>query len=661
MIHSCASNPTVIVKYRPDIDGLRALAVLSVVFYHAFPRAVTGGFVGVDIFFVISGYLISLILFVEFAHSRFSLAAFYGRRIRRIFPALALCLAAVVSYGFICLIPSELAQVSKHVFFGAAFLSNIALWAEAGYFDSAASLKPLLHLWSLGIEEQFYIVWPAMLCLLFRWKANVGILLLGMFLASFVANIVLSLHSVSDDFYLPMSRFWELLVGAGLAWHGEVDLSEKSRTALSWTALTILLLSVAVFAPEMHFPGWLALLPVAGAAMVILVGPKAAANRWVFSNPAAVWIGLISYPLYIWHWPLLSFAYIIRLGRTPTPLMAAALVAVAILLAWGTYRFVELPMRFGNHHKARTTVLVATIVVLGAVGAGIWIMDGLPGRFPALPGIDARKISIASAESDFKPTAGMAVENHNGVLIARLGNGPSTVVLSGDSVLFQYGPRVQQLADEGKLTVEAIFITGAGCAPVPGVVHREDFARCSDIPRLLQQAVRRTKPQSLVLGSSWSNYYGLEVERHGKRLHGTTSEGKDAFWANLTDLVRSFRTQGVAVYLVRGAVDDHYTRLTPREMMRRSPFGFQVDADMAQISVAELRKNNAVVDAHLSQVAAQTGATLLDAIPDICGEGDSCSGLFGMGEPKFIDGMHLRTVFVKDHVHFLDFLLTKPP
>ena len=160
--------------YRPDIDGLRAFAVLSVVLYHAFPKALRGGFVGVDVFFVISGFLISSILFSEITEHRFSITGFYGRRIRRIFPALAVCLTAVLAYGFVSLLPVELAQLGKHVFFGASFLSNIALWSESGYFDIGASVKPLLHLWSLGIEEQFYIIWPPLLLLAFRMKVPFG-------------------------------------------------------------------------------------------------------------------------------------------------------------------------------------------------------------------------------------------------------------------------------------------------------------------------------------------------------------------------------------------------------------------------------------------------------------------------------------------------------
>src|SRR6516164_2234977 len=251
-------------NYRPDIDGLRAFAVLAVVLYHAFPKALRGGYVGVDVFFVISGFLISSILLKEMAEKRFSLPNFYGRRIRRIFPALAACLAAVLAYGFVCLLPSELMQVGKHVFFGAAFLSNIAIWSEAGYFDLGATLKPLLHQWSLGIEEQFYIFWPALLWIVF-WIKLGGRLLAVLFLVSFAINIWLSITSIVGDFFLPFSRFWELLAGAGLAYRNQIVLTPRMRSWISLGGLAALLISAALFTPEFRFPGWLALVPVAGA------------------------------------------------------------------------------------------------------------------------------------------------------------------------------------------------------------------------------------------------------------------------------------------------------------------------------------------------------------------------------------------------------------
>ena len=403
-------SPHATEKYRPDIDGLRAFAVLSVVLYHAFPKAVRGGYVGVDIFFVISGFLISSILFTEMTEHRFSFTAFYGRRIRRIFPALAVCLAAVLAYGFVSLTPSELAQLGKHVFFGAGFLSNIVLWSESGYFDSAATYKPLLHLWSLGIEEQFYILWPVLLWVVFRLKAKVGRLLAVLFLASFTINVALSITDISADFYLPVSRFWELLAGAALAWRRQIVLSPNVRSWISFAGLAALMTSVAFFTAEMRFPGWLALLPVAGAVAIILAGPEAAMNRIVFSNRAVVFVGLISYPLYLWHWPLISYAYVIRLGKAPTPLMATAIVAASFLLAWGTYRFIEYPVRFGAHRHRSTQVVAACMVVLGACGLALWTKSGFPERFPALPGIDMRKIGDGQTRCGLQ-----AHQGHGGV------------------------------------------------------------------------------------------------------------------------------------------------------------------------------------------------------------------------------------------------------
>jgi peptidoglycan/LPS O-acetylase OafA/YrhL len=645
-------------NYRPDIDGLRAFAVLSVVLYHAFPKELRGGYVGVDIFFVISGFLISSILFNEMGEDRFSFTTFYGRRIRRIFPALAVCLAAVLAYGFVSLTPSELAQLGKHVFFGAGFLSNIVLWSESGYFDSAASLKPLLHLWSLGIEEQFYIIWPALLWMVFRMKAKVGRLLAVLFLASFAINVVLSITNISDDFYLPVSRFWELLAGAALAWQRQIVLKPNVRSWISVAGLAALLTSVALFTPEMRFPGWLALLPVAGAVTVMLAGPEATVNRIVFSNRAVVFVGLISYPLYIWHWPLISYAYVIRLGKEPTPLMATALVAASFLLAWATYRFIEYPVRFGAHRHRSTLIVAVCVAALGASGLAVWTRSGFPERFPALPGIDMRKIGDAKLDADFKPTKGMEVIDHGWTLVTQIGHGERKVALSGDSMLFHYGPRVQQLADEGQLAANTYFVTGPRCPPVPGVIQQDKFARCADLPGILVDLVQREKVQSVVLGAAWSGYSdkAMLIEREGRRLPLNTKEGMDAFYANLEDYVRLLQRHGAKVYLVLGVPIHH--RFNPGEMVTRSLTGFRIAPDVEQaVPIAELQAVLATVDAKLRTVGEHTGATLLDPLPDICGSGDGCLPFFGAGEPKFSDNVHLRPVFVREHLHFLDPLL----
>lgn len=483
-----------------------------------------------------------------------------------------------------------------------------------------------------------------------------------LFLTSFAINIVLSISNITDDFYLPISRFWELLAGAALALPRPIFLTSKARSWISVAGLAALLASVVLFSPNLRFPGWLALLPVAGAAAVILAGPDSTVNRVAFSNRAVVFVGLISYPLYLWHWPLISYAYVIRLGKAPTPLMATALVALSFLLAWGTYRFIEHPARFGAHRRRRTQIAAASVAVLGACGLAVWTKSGLPERFPPLPGIDIRKIGDAKRDADFKPTKGMKVLDHDWTLVAHLGKGDRKVSLSGDSMLFHYGPRVQQLADEGQLAANTYFVTGPRCPPVPGVIQRDKFARCANLPSILSDLVQREKVQSVVLGAAWRGY-GAEgigesmlIEREGRRMPLNTNEGMDAFYANLEDYIRSLQGQGAKVYLVLGVPGHH--RFDPGEMVTRSLTSFRIAPDVEKaVPIAELQAVHAIVDAKLRTVGEHTGATLLDPLPDICGSGDGCLPFFGASEPKFSDGMHLRPVFVQKHLRFLDHLL----
>lgn len=629
--------------------------MVSVILYHAFPSAIPGGYIGVDVFFVISGFLISSLLFAELNESRFSIVSFYERRIRRIFPALAVCLAAVLAYGFICLTPTELAQLGKQVFFGAGFLSNVGLWLESGYFDAAATSKSLLHLWSLGIEEQFYLVWPALLWLAFKVKAHVGRALATLFVLSFGINVVLSASSLADAFYLPASRFWELIAGAMLAWLGPIALTPAIRSSVSIAGFAALLCSVALFTPGIAFPGWYALLPVAGATAIILAGPEATFNRSLLSHPAAVAIGLISYPLYLWHWPLISYAYIIRLGKPPTPLLGLALLAASFLLAWMTYRFVEQPVRFGTRRHRRTWISAVCLAAIGAGGYFVWTSGGFPERFAALPEVDIRKIGGAKLDAEFKPTTGMDVGGDGWITIAHLGSGEKKVALAGDSLIFHFGPRIQELADEHRLRANTFFAVGPRCPPVPGVIQQDKFARCASLPDALLALVQREKVQTVVLGGAWSGYSepGMSVYRSGENFALTSPKGREVFFDNLEDYVQALQALGAKVYLVLGM--PIHERFDPGRMAARNIAGIRFSADVGRpVSIAELRSSQANSDEHLRRISERTGAGLLDPFPDICGTGEGCSPFFGDREPKFSDATHLRPIFVRQHVQFLD-------
>lgn len=391
-------------KYRPDIDGLRAVAVLSVVGFHAFPKTVDSGFIGVDIFFVISGFLISSIIFSSLERDSFSFFEFYGRRVRRIFPALIVVLATCFALGWVALLADEYKQLGKHIAGGAGFVSNLVLWGESSYFDNASDTKPLLHLWSLGVEEQFYIVWPLLLWAVWKKRTNTLAIIAAIALVSFVLSASTYRDDSTANFYSPQTRFWELLAGSLLAYftlHSpnlflnaraklEAWLARATGTGPGWVAgmslrdiqslLGGFMIAIGLaYVSKRHFPGVGALLPVLGAVLLISAGKQAILNRVVLSNPLLVWFGLISYPLYLWHWPLLSFARIVGSG-TPEPAIRVAAVLMAIVLAWLTYRLVEKPLRFGGFGRQKAIALLGTMIVVGSIGFLAYKNDGLEFR-----------------------------------------------------------------------------------------------------------------------------------------------------------------------------------------------------------------------------------------------------------------------------------------
>ncbi|MEO8466149.1 MAG: acyltransferase family protein [Gammaproteobacteria bacterium] len=368
-------------KYRPDIDGLRALAVTAVVVFHAFPNSIPGGFLGVDIFFVISGYLISTILFSNLESGRFSLLDFYNRRIRRIFPALITVMLASLAIGWVVLLAGEYDQLGQHIAAGSVFLSNLVLYRESGYFDTAAAAKPMLHLWSLAVEEQFYVLWP--LLLLVVWRRRWSFLRLTAVVAavSFAANLYLVSTKPTAAFYLPMARFWELMIGGMLAYatlHRR-DLLGRFTNLQSVAGLLLMVAGFAFVTETTAIPGWWALLPTLGAALTISAGAEAILNRLLFSNRVAVWIGLVSYPIYLWHWPLLSILRIV-IPQASTTLALFAVVAT-VLLAWLTYRFIEKPIRRHPSNAAVPILLAASMACLFLGGFAVHANQGL--RFRA--------------------------------------------------------------------------------------------------------------------------------------------------------------------------------------------------------------------------------------------------------------------------------------
>jgi peptidoglycan/LPS O-acetylase OafA/YrhL len=388
-------------SYRPDIDGLRAIAVLSVLFYHAFPDTFPSGFIGVDIFFVISGYLITGIILKELKQNRFKIKNFYARRIKRIFPALVTVLVATIGLGWLLLLPTEFIALGKHLLGAASFTSNLILWSESGYFDVGAEQKPLLHLWSLGVEEQFYILWPLILITVSKITVGVRYLPAATTASSLIACVILTYIDSTSAFFSPLTRFWELGLGALLAqyqassqFNHALKIPKPANTLISALGFGLVASGFLLIGHSTPFPGGWALLPTLGAVMIILSGNTNPLSRWILTNRISVFFGLISYPLYLWHWPFLSIAQIIENGLHRDGRIA--IVIISILLAYLTYRFIEKPIRGCKTSPTTIKRLLAGMVLCGAFGALIINQEGFESR------IDSK---LAELSRDFKGTA----------------------------------------------------------------------------------------------------------------------------------------------------------------------------------------------------------------------------------------------------------------
>ena len=446
-------------QYRPDIDGLRAVAVLGVVLFHAFPTVFPGGFVGVDVFFVISGFLITRIILADHDGGQFSLFHFYARRIRRIFPALSVVLFACLVVGWQVLLANEFAELGMHVVAGAGFLSNLALWKESGYFDTASELKPLLHLWSLGIEEQFYIAWPCVVWLAYRVNSRLLWITGLVFLISWGWNVFTVGHDPVSAFYLPYCRAWELLMGAGLALIRKTPIANvpcwthQYRDQIAALGLMLIGVSMVVLNKDSLFPGGWALLPTLGAALLI-ASEGAWVNRHVLSTKVLVGVGLISYPLYLWHWPLLSFARIVE-NQELSVMRRTALVLIALMLSAFTYRYVE---RFLRHRGWVTTLMLVLLMsVLGLAGWNVYSRDGLEFRYRKIIELPAQMKRDFSKwedkgmypEGDCNPN--FVYPNASICLQSTADERPNTVVFGDSHAFHAYWGIAKSFASEGRV------------------------------------------------------------------------------------------------------------------------------------------------------------------------------------------------------------------
>lgn len=647
--------------YRPDIDGLRAIAVLFVVFFHAFPSALKGGFIGVDIFFVISGFLITTILMKGMHTGEFSFMEFYVRRVRRIFPALLLVLAFCLVFGFFYLLSDEFRGLGRHTAGGAAFVANFVLKREAGYFDISADLKPLLHLWSLAIEEQFYIFWPLVLFFAYRYRFNLLTVILVVLFCSFSLNVGQIKGNPTNTFYLLHTRAWELLGGGALAYmtlyhqkwlNSSIEkllfTGENREVAAanckSFVGLALIFLSAIFIKKSYAFPGWWALFPVLGAILVISAGMTAWINQRILANRVLVGIGLISYPLYLWHWPLLSFARIMANDHLSV-LVTIVLVLASFVFAFLTYQFVEKSVRF-RKDKFVTVALIAGMVMTGISG---WLIaKGIP---PRLSQFD--KIGLAVGEWDFG-SKGRSYDNATGQPSVRLeSKGKGKVAFIGDSNAEQYWARVDQLIiDDPYDTKSVIFWTRGGCPPIPNVIdirHEE----CRIRNEYVAQMLVNPEIDTVVIAASWWSYFKPATDasnhRYEDQLMGIGSAGADKAIASLQSMIRSLKDAKKIVYLIltmpQGKAVD------PKSLLDRGLFTTEVHDK--PIELASMLEQNFGIQQFVADAAAQAGAIVIDPLDFMCKDG-LCPVVTLDGDPIFKDTSHIRPSYVRQHAIFID-------
>lgn len=632
-------------RYRPDVDGLRAVAILAVLGFHAFPGLVPSGFIGVDVFFVVSGFLITDIILRGLASSTFSFRDFYARRIRRIFPALILVLAAALAIGWFTLASDEYRQLGRHAVGGATFTSNILLWRDSGYFDAASDRKILLHLWSLAIEEQFYIFFPFVLWAAWKKKLKPILVIGAIGTASFIWNVVVHVEHPTMDFYSLRTRAWELMLGAALAL---LPLRKAGRTNDAAAALGVVLLGAGAFliTKQSLFPGWWALLPTLGTALLIHAGPEAWINRVILSLKPLVWLGLISYPLYLWHWPLLSYAHVLE-GGTPSRTLKLAIVFLSIALAALTYAWVERPMRLRKPTLRLSLWLLAPLLVLGGVGLAAHLTRGFGGR-QAATALDAKLATARPAVED-----GECIDAAPSEGFCKVGvpSAEPSAFVYGDSHATTMLPALTEIAHaQGK---SYLYAGASVCPPLLGVrTAGKEFSRSQDCRDLNQEVfayVRDHGIRNVILIARWAYYTDgylaaeppiTDVFDPGAPPHAALQEG-------LKRTTEAYRAIGVRVILLG---DNPLQSYAPKDALRKSD-GSEASINAHSVRTSEyLARQGWAMDALAAQ--SDEGVSVLDLAREVyCGE-ERCP-LMRDGDFLYADLDHLSGAGARAAVPFL--------
>lgn len=553
-------------KYRREIDGLRALAVLPVMFFHAGFNMFSGGFVGVDVFFVISGYLITSIILVEKQAGTFSLIKFYERRARRILPALFLVVFVSLPFAWLWLLPSDMKDFSQSLVAVSAFASNILFLRESGYFDSAAELKPLLHLWSLAVEEQYYLLFPVFLLMTWRFGKKWIVWLLVVAATISLARAQWgSQNQPAATFYLLPTRGWELLIGAFIAFYFFNREKHVVRTSFaqpaSFVGLLLILYAIFAFNKSTSFPGFYALVPTIGTALVILFANPDTLVGKVLGCKLFVGMGLISYSTYLWHHPLFVFARHRSLER-PDEYVFLALSCISLGLACLTWRYVEQPFRNKGTINTEKIFLFSSVAIASSVSFGLigHFNNGFAQRFDVQAHI-VQSFESHNLRSDYDKNDDGKGENRKFCVLGDLDRRETpTAAIFGDSHSVSLLPAFDSAGKVLKQTVAHISL--GGCPPLLGVdvlKGNYDIGVCEKLSAREYEYVKENKIKKVFLVSRWSLYTDGEYGEKGMAGYYLTSgQSKEAtqeasrkvFESALAATVKAYRELGAKVYVV---------------------------------------------------------------------------------------------------------------
>jgi len=656
--------------YRPEIDGLRALAVLPVVFYHAGFAPFSGGFVGVDVFFVISGYLITAILLREITAGNFSLGKFYERRARRLFPALFAVIAACCVAGYAVLMPGELEDLGESVATTALFTSNFLFFSEAGYFAGPAELKPLLHTWSLAIEEQYYLLFPGFLLLITRYAQSRYLLWVsGLWLMSFAASVAWVALEPDGAFYLLPSRTWELMTGSLLAignWRIRRPLINEVGALLG---LALIFISVFGYSGATGFPGAAALAPCIGTALVILCaqgGQTTLAGRLLCRRPI-VFVGLISYSLYLWHWPVLVYAKHV-LVRPLQPVEAGVLVLLAVLLAVASWRFIEQPFRGRSGWLNRRQIFRASIIAMAAAVSVGLIFDqseGLPQRLPESVLQLARVAEERPAQRG--RCEGVIPDQQHSDALCRVNDldVPPSFILWGDShAMMSMQALGRAAAQAGR---NGLLAASNGCAPIPDVFRP---ARGRTDCRAFNQATlefikQQPQLQSVILMARWARY--AEATPFAYESGGTifladkdgiavdVAANRQLFSRSLQSTVAALASLDRRVVIL-GAVPEMREQI-PIQLAKARWRG----ADVAQqLPYSAFSRRQQYVDQTMAVLGENDAVRYLPLAPQLCSP-TACDVMSADGMPLYFDDNHLSSAGLQRVSPVFDEIFSNPP